>query len=241
MANILRDSADGLLTLRCNLTNGQIVSIQTHVSSWFFHPTDSSVDVAVVPWSPDFGGQDIQLDLVAIDPDLQFATRAVIADKNIGIGDNLVITGLFSRFVGNERNLAVVRMGSIALMPREPVPTKKFGNVEGFLIEVRSIGGLSGSPVFVLDYGARLSAPGGSGPVVLGGGGIFYLLGLLHGHWETDDQPATSEIFGAEKLNLGIAVVVPAEKIVEVLNHPKLEAFREQVGRDGHAKIPGPN
>ena len=67
---------------------------------------------------------------------------------------------------------------------------------------------------------------------------MFYLLGLLHGHWETPEEPATSEIFGSEKLNLGIGVVVPAGKVLEVLDQPTLEAFREEVGRVGRAKIP---
>jgi hypothetical protein len=96
-----------------------------------------------------------KVDLVPIGVEL-FATSEKIREHDIGIGDALFCTALFSRFVGTAKNLPIVRMGVIALMPDEPVPTKKFGNVEAFLIEIRSLGGLSGSPVFLYHVGPRL-------------------------------------------------------------------------------------
>jgi hypothetical protein len=85
------------------------------------------------------------------------------------------------------------------------------------LIEARSIGGLSGSPAFVFE----------TVPV---GIGTFYLLGLMHGHWDIppqmkNDFKINPELFG--RVNMGIAIVVPAKKILEVLNHPQLVTQRE--------------
>ena len=54
---------------------------------------------------------------------------------------------------GRDRNFPIVRTGHIAMMPDEKIPKVKIGDWEGnadaYLIESRSIGGWSGSPVFV--------------------------------------------------------------------------------------------
>ena len=45
-------------------------------------------------------------------------------------------------------NLPIVRLGAIAAMPGEYIKTD-WGCLRAYLIEARSIGGLSGSPVFI--------------------------------------------------------------------------------------------
>lgn len=146
-----------------------------------------------------------------------FLTDEVIRSKGIGTGDEVFITGLFIHLAGSARNLPIVRMGNIAMMPDEPVPTR-MGLIDAYLIEARSIGGLSGSPAFV-----RETVPGG-----IGG---FYLLGLMHGHWdippeERDDHVPRADEDAQAKVNMGIAIVVPATKILQVLNHPPLVEIR---------------
>ena len=107
-------------------------------------------------------------------------------------------------------------MGNIAMMPDELVPTK-IGNIEAYLIEARSIGGLSGSPAFV-----RETSHIGLGPV--------YLFGLMHGHWDIPPESKNDidYIESNKTVNLGIAIVVPAKKILEVLNQPRLLDMRRQ-------------
>jgi hypothetical protein len=112
-------------------------------------------------------------------------------------------------------------MGNIAMMPDEVIPTE-LGDMEAYLVEARSIGGLSGSPAFV-----RKTVPFGIGS--------FYLLGLMHGHWDLpakskNDLLMNDDLLG--KVNMGIAIVVPAKKILEVLNHPELVKMREQQEKD---------
>ena len=111
------------------------------------------------------------------------------------------------------------------MMPDEPIPTKK-GSIEGYLIEARSIGGLSGSPVFVRES-------------VAVGVGAFYLMGLMHGHWDIppEDKNDTVDTTDANKaVNMGIAIVVPTRKILEVINREELVDMRnkgdEQLRRD---------
>jgi len=198
--------------LRVNNTNGTATFVRSGDVRWWFHPTDESADVAVLRWAPP---QFVQHKRVSVS---MFLTDEIIRNKGIGTGDEVFITGLFVHLAGSARNLPIVRMGNIAMMPDEPVPTR-MGLIDAYLIEARSIGGLSGSPAFV-----RETVPAG-----IGG---FYLLGLMHGHWDIppearDGQVPQGDEEAQGKVNMGIAVVVPASKILEVLNQPSLVEIRK--------------
>jgi hypothetical protein len=99
----------------------------------------------------------------------------------------------------------------------------------GYLIEARSIGGLSGSSVFLHLSDTRIKERNGA--KIWRNQISFHLLGLVHGHWDmpearTDD--ILEDSMQNERLNVGIAIVVPATRIAEVINHPLLIAQREQ-------------
>ena len=198
--------------LRINTKDGQSVLFDVEEAKWFFHPTDSSVDAAVLPWAPSRR----EFDYKAVHVNT-FLSDEIIQKEGIGAGDEVFITGLFACVIGSARNLPIVRTGNVAMMPDEVIPTQ-FGNIEAYLVEARSIGGLSGSPVFV-----RKTVPLGMGE--------GYLLGLIRGHWEIPTQRKNDLLMNDdlfEKVNTGIAIVVPAKKILEVLNHPELVKMREQ-------------
>jgi hypothetical protein len=203
-------------------------SLFTHAAAterWWYHPTDASVDVAVIPCSPSL----VEADFRYL-PLNYFCTVDNMRERNltIGVGDEVYIVGLFVRHSGNLRNIPIVRTGNIAAMPEEPVRSKDFGDMEAYLIEARSIGGLSGSPVFVN------SSFDGNGAYRIGSHALS-LLGLVHGHWDVPDDPNRDEveidIDGTGRLHAGIAVAVPASKILEVLNHPELIAIRDEYER----------
>lgn len=206
--------------IRANTLEGS--SLGYHVGAhWWYHPTDPSVDVAVIPWappSPPVAYKHIPVDM--------FLTDEHIRNLEIGVGDEVFMTGLFSHVTGSKRNLPIVRMGNIAMIPNEVVPTS-VGLIEAYLVEARSIGGLSGSPVFV-----RQS-------VVLGESRVF-LLGLMRGHWDlppeskNDQVDAGHDVTGA--VNMGIAIVVPAKKILEVLHRPELVDIRRKYDEEQRNK-----
>src|SRR5205085_3060301 len=129
-----------------NAKDGAPRFLRTGNQKWFYHPTESdSVDVAVIP----FGTTNFaEYDITWIPEDI-FATEERITQFGIGLGDEIVVVGLFTRFFGSTHLIPLVRSGSIAMMPRDKVPTGAFGEMEAYLAEGRSIGGLSGSPVFV--------------------------------------------------------------------------------------------
>ncbi len=186
-------------------------------SVWHNHPTDESVDVAIA--KIDFG--EIH-DYQWIGTDM-FVNDEIIKNENIGIGDDVFFPGLFT-LLKSEKNLPIMRMGNIAMMnPGRLIPTKSFGNIEAHLVESRSIGGLSGSPVFVLNSDLINRQQN--------------LLGLMHGHWDVPENQVqaaedSKSISILNKVNMGIAMVVPAEKILETLNHPTLAARRAELDQD---------
>lgn len=67
--------------------------------------------------------------------------------------------------------------------------------------------------------------------------GPFYLLGLVHGHWDVPpyqkDDSILMDMFG--RVNMGIAIVIPAKQILEVLNHAELVELR----RKGEERLSG--
>jgi hypothetical protein len=75
-------------------------------------------------------------------------TKDMARDLRIGLGDDLFMVGRFINHDGKERNIPVVRFGTIAMMPDEPIMDDGHPQ-ESFLIEIRTIPGYSGSPVLV--------------------------------------------------------------------------------------------
>lgn len=210
------------LLVRVNTKGGGSASFSGQGARWWYHPTDLSIDVAVIPWAPPE-----QVDYRHI-PAQMFLTDEISRSKSIGTGDEVFITGLFAHLTGRQRNLPIVRMGSIAMMPGEPVPTREFGDMDAYLIEARSIGGLSGSPAFV-----RETIPLGIG--------AFYLLGLMHGHWDippsAKNDAVTPDDDGSGAVNMGIAIVIPAKKVMEVIQQPGLVEMRQKADGERRRQI----
>jgi hypothetical protein len=107
-------------------------------------------------------------------------------------------------------------------MPHEKVSTR-IGEIDAYLIEARSIGGLSGSPVFVNPTGVR------HGSLTITEGPQLFLLGLVHGHFDSEFMPldAVADGPGKSGINMGIGIVVPVEKIIEVINQPTFRGLEE--------------
>lgn len=209
--HVARALEDQEFLVRVNIKDGAATFVRSGGVRWWFHPTDESADVAAIRWAPPEFVEHKRV------PTSGFLTHEIIRNRGIGTGDEVFIIGLFVHMAGSARNLPIVRMGNIAMMPDEPVPTS-MGLIEAYLIEARSIGGLSGSPAFVRE-------------TVSSGIGGSYLLGLMHGHWDIplearDDHVPQADGEAQGKVNMGIAIVVPATKILEVLNQPALVEMR---------------
>jgi len=191
---------------------------------WWRHP-DRTVDVAVAPLPISD-----KLDVMHV-PTSMFLTREHFGTR-IGLGDEVFITGLFVPTAGEGPNTPIVRAGNLAMVPRFRVRFRG-EDVDVMLIEVRSLGGLSGSPVFARE---TLHLPGvthdNKTSFLTGSSRDFHLIGLTSGHWDVDERELNAPYAEVKNkcdphgVNMGIAVVVPASKILEVLEHSDLKEQR---------------
>jgi Trypsin-like peptidase domain len=205
-----------------NARGGGRRSIETKPEDWIRHDT---ADVAILNVSIDAR---FQFHLVPLD---MYATSEVISERKIGPGDEVYVTGLLVYHHGRTRNMPIVRLGCIAAIPDDPVALTT-GDDRVALTEVRSLGGLSGSPVFVhLPFWRDLPGAGKvlttSGEVVASSGGESLLLGVMHGFYPVRENDPENVSRGDENMNTGIAVVVLADRILDLINSPvQLEARR---------------
>jgi hypothetical protein len=225
--HVVAEISKGHFFIRANTKDGQSVTLKGDSTvKWWFHPKeDESSDVAVIQMSFPKPLPEL-LDFAAL-PIEMILTDEKIKAEGVGIGDDIAITGLFSRHAGNAKNLPIVRSGNIAMMPDEPMPTPTFGNMEVYLVEARSIGGLSGSPVVVFkeyELGKMRT----------------HLLGLVHGHWNlnpgTTIDVVEEDSQTNDPVNMGIVLVVPAKKILETINQQQLVDLREKLAMEWHKK-----
>jgi len=200
---------------------------------WWFHPFDEAADVAVLEMN--LLGDQFRLGVV---PTSMFLTNNALADTGIGIGDEILMVGLFGVLKDTTQNLPIVRVGNIAMMPPEPIRTGR-GKTDAYLIEARSIGGLSGSPAFVWEDGV-LEEPavkperGLAIPRIIN---RIHFLGLMHGHWailpeDRNEAEPRKNVNTDDQVNIGIAIVTPAWKILETLEQPGLKATRDAALED---------
>lgn len=229
---------------RVNRLDGTCELIDAEDIPWAFHP-DDTVDIAVCGFSL---SRSAGYDFLYYDGEILLlnAEQESSADW-VEVGDMCYTVGLWRLLEGKERNLPVVHTGSIARLPGEekiPVraPNKPGGRelVDGYLVEAQTLRGLSGSPVFIrpslnLAMDATRADPFGGSPerIEL----VAYhehvkLLGLWQAAW---DAPA-GEVLTAEHgrqntVPVGMGIVVPASKIIEVLELPAVHEKREKQKR----------
>jgi hypothetical protein len=183
---------------------------------WIF-PDDPAVDLAIVPFAPDQS----KVDYVPI-PSTSFATSDVMKASNIGEGDTVIFTGLFVQMPGLLRLEPIVRQGTIAMIPTEPIMTtlNKPGTL--YLADVHVFGGNSGSPMFVNLGGAR------NGGLMVGSS--YKLLGVVSGYEFEDTDfnlQAATTYSGTVGANSGVTSVVPAGELDKLINSPLLQAKRD--------------
>jgi len=236
--HVAKDLADRELYFLVNKTGGGVTTMPTLGSRWYTHPTDPTADVAIVqvadPRNADIRAVNIK----------SLGTPEMLRVMDIGVGDDVFAVGLFTPVAGSARNEAIVRYGNVAMIPQEQIQTE-LGYADVYLIEARSIGGLSGCPVFVRPT-ATLSLTESPNPYIkkilaVGIGSV--LLGVMHGHWDIKESEMNKAYFGHDRkhgVNLGIGIVVPAQKILETINQPKLIEMREkQLAATKQKNVPG--
>lgn len=229
--HVLEDESKKLLpavSIRLNRKDGGSDLIKVTLegpNALHLHP-DPDVDLAVIPLFPSQETYDFKM----IPEDL-LTTAERFKEANIREGDEVFFTGLFGHFFGANRNYPVVRFGRVALLTDEKIPWKqgsdeKVKMLDLYLIEAQSFGGNSGSPVF-FSLGATRE-PGG-----LNLSYKLLLAGVMQGTFLDAREIVVAE---TRKVpfslgNIGIAAVVPAYKLHELLFSDHLRTARRQQHR----------
>jgi hypothetical protein len=193
-------------------------------------PEDEGVDLAVIAqieWPKLLdGGRMRHLALAEM-----AATADFISANHIGVGTQVFATGLFAARRGESQNLPVGRTGTIAAMPTE-LDHDEWSGVpyRAYLVDVTSIAGLSGAPVYVLTP-PKFSKSEEEGWYL---DQQLRLLGLIRGHWNYRPESSAIDFDNrvGELIHTGIAIVTPVDALVELLN-------REDVRRDRERAISG--
>jgi hypothetical protein len=226
-AHVVADKLDATLDVRFNRHGGGAGLHHVDKQKWFFHPTDNTVDVAVHPIEiPDWAA----CTQIPRSPSLTEKER--FERKKIGAGNRTYTVGLFKFLHGDRRNQPFVYSGHIGLVPEdERLPVdgwllehKGRVLVEAYLVEGEPLNGASGSPVFVRRTLGPSAFPRVKAQYWVEGS--IWLLGLLSDAFQ--GKPGKDyDIPSGGMIPRGVNVVVPAIKIMEVLDHPELKKRRE--------------
>jgi hypothetical protein len=206
-----------------NAREAGTVPLTNFYEHWWMHPTDKTADLAVLQ----VGHQD-NFDTWGVRIK-EFLAKRDVENRTAAIGDEVFMTGLFTEAPGQKRNMPILRHGNIAMFPEEQIQTE-LGYADVYLVEARSIGGLSGSPAFVRSTITVPIRMNDGATANMSGVGSYKLLGLMHGHWdikESEINKASIEHDRKRGVNLGIGIVVPAAKIRETLEQEGLVKSRE--------------
>lgn len=208
--------------IRVNTKDGQSRMLALDLShdgpqqNVFLH-NDPTVDLAVIRVHLDDEKDDFKI----LPSDL-ILTKDDVSALKVTEGSEVFFTGLFTSHVGQRRNNPIVRFGRVALMTDEKIMWDRDQMVELYLVESASYGGNSGSPVFLFLGPER--TPGR----FMIGNRLVKLAGVMKGSFgelapiqfvETATKPIVRQ-------SMGIAAVVPAYKLNEILFSDEVKARR---------------
>lgn len=246
------------VTLRVNLKDGGFDVLTVPASSWYRHP----------------GGDDVAVTPLVLDKAIYKVTAVPFpmllpTNHKLAPGDECFFVGRHVHLDGSARNTPAVRFGNISMVEVDPIPQPRRGHrQESIVVEARSLGGYSGSPVFAytsslighkdaLGYFAEADDlmwgsdkyPLHGRPVVVPtdnrpGTGDVWLLGIDWGHMTAKsalEAPGFVDLPREDRelaLNSGMMLVVPGWKITQTLNRQELVNMR-QLAKERLEQEPG--
>lgn len=181
----------------------------------FVH-SDPSVDIVAIPFLPDQKRFDFKFL-----PDELITTQKDYDSLKIREGSDVFFTGLFTPYPGSEKNYPVVRFGRVALVTDEKIEWQG-KQMSLYLIEAGSYGGNSGAPVFFY-----LGSDRDPGSLIVGPP-VLKLAGIMQGTFRDAQEIKVIETkpIAYSTSNMGIAAIVPAYKLHELLFSEELKQQR---------------
>lgn len=195
----------GYYSARLNRVDGTFEVIDTQAEWWSVPENGADVAIAAVhgPWHV-VGGTFIPVSAIL--------NRDQCAEMSIGVGDDVVMVSRLVHREGKVVNTPAVRFGAISMMPGEPIYSEDLDNDQvSFVMEMRSIAGHSGSPVWV-SHRHHL-----------------HMIGIDWGHLYERTRSGAIE-------NANMALVVPGWEILDLLYREDIVRRREEAVKE--ARIP---
>lgn len=187
--------------LRINTFDNSSKWVETKTENWI-DTDNSTIDIAFSPYQ--LNDED---DLILYPVSAIFSNED-LEKEDWGTGDEIYIVGLFTFHAGKNRNIPIVRIGNIASTIEEKIQTE-YGPMDAYLIEARSIGGLSGSPVFINNGALRFR----DNSLKYKDEGVqLRLIGMIYGHFDIDSGKIDSVLEDSpnkQNVNTGIGIVTP--------------------------------
>lgn len=237
---------DAPFQMRVNLKDGSSTLVtfdpdMDPIDRWHLHE-DPDVDVAAILFP--FVLQGGLMDQLALDETL-LLTDAQVVEEGIGIGDRCYAVGLFRLMQGKKRNFPMVHSGAIAAIPDdEKIPMRDGADVrhvQGYVVEMTNLNGLSGSPVFVRSTvnavvqrvkihqapeGIRIEK--GAHVAISAPNNDLRLLGVWAGSWEAEPSEVLALSRGREvRVPVGFGTVIPTQRLLEILDSVSAVKQRE--------------
>ena|SRR5208282_173947 len=256
--HVVKDAHTPVIRINRN-DGGEPERITTREEDWTPHSNGDDVSVLPIKVSRE------HLNFLAIKIS-DFVTTQTLIDEDIGIGDDTVMVGRFISHEGKQQNAPAVRFGNIAMMTGEKIAHPYGIEQESFLVETRSLPGYSGSAVLIYSPCAMndmSSRRRGKKLPPLGTGAIFppeetetlrsslrpkgpYLLGIDFCHLQSKVPIATGVDNNGNdtahpygwfvRQNSGMAGVIPAWKIADILNCEEfMEKRRKETERNNRS------
>jgi hypothetical protein len=135
--HVIEQIPGDFIFIRIAKRSGDLETVKISKDSIVYHPDHLNnerrhrryIDVAAIPI--EFGSH-FEDDVTWMTTN-DFITYQDVYDHNIGVGDEIAIIGAFFPRIGETKNIPIVRIGTIAAMPEEPVPTD-FGFMDAYLV-----------------------------------------------------------------------------------------------------------
>jgi hypothetical protein len=234
---------NGNSVVRLSTQDGRKAFFPTVERDWVFHSDGD--DLAIYSPSLEHNLANCRLNFVRRERVVDYGRFRVM---DVGPGDDVFAVGRFINHEGRQRNLPTARFGCIGQMPWEPIQQDTGFMQESFLVEARSIGGYSGSPVFLHSANFRF----GARQIISGPTRGPWLLGVNWGH--INDWGPVCDASGRPvnpgrprdmqvRTNTGMMAVVPAWKLAELLDGEELARERAATAkklREEEAENPPP-
>ncbi len=223
----------GALVLRLNLKAGGVETVETNLDEWLSPTSGDDIAVRLCHLDQaifDYGWEPIQMVI----------TDEVIAEQQLGIGDEVFSAGRFLDIESPTGNRPVLRAGQIAAIPPVSVVVTSTRSQESYLVEMRSRTGFSGSAVYAF------IDPSSAGQWVQRKGSTLVTKNfqmeypVLRGPWILGVHWGTMPVAGPDAFDLetrrpasygsGIAAVVPGQTLRKfILEDERLKKIRREV------------